>query len=61
MLSGAIQAAIADTLNRHWHAGLAGWRWLFVITVHWGLLGTANTPSSQWRGSHATAARSRRG
>ncbi|KAJ5873859.1 Major facilitator superfamily domain general substrate transporter [Penicillium soppii] len=41
MLSGALQAAISDTLNGH--AGLAGWRWLFVInaiiTVIWGFAG----------------------
>ncbi|KAJ5366298.1 hypothetical protein N7541_000239 [Penicillium brevicompactum] len=41
MLSGAMQAAISDTLNGS--AGLAGWRWLFVInaiiTVVWGFAG----------------------
>lgn len=41
MLSGAMQAAISDTLNGH--GGLAGWRWLFVInaiiTVIWGFAG----------------------
>ncbi|CAG8360976.1 unnamed protein product [Penicillium salamii] len=41
MLSGAMQAAISDTLDGH--AGLAGWRWLFVInaiiTVVWGFAG----------------------
>lgn len=41
MLSGAMQAAISDTLNGH--GGLAGWRWLFVInaiiTVVWGFAG----------------------
>ena len=41
MLSGALQAAISDTLNGH--GGLAGWRWLFVvnaiITVVWGFFG----------------------
>ncbi|KAJ5604159.1 hypothetical protein N7537_007115 [Penicillium hordei] len=41
MLSGAMQAAITDTLDGH--NGLAGWRWLFVInaiiTVIWGFAG----------------------
>ncbi|KAF4540727.1 Major facilitator superfamily transporter [Lasiodiplodia theobromae] len=41
MMSGALQAAIMDTL--HGHHGLTGWRWLFVInaviTGVWGFLG----------------------
>lgn len=41
MLSGAMQAGISSTLNGN--AGLAGWRWLFVInaiiTVVWGFAG----------------------
>lgn len=41
MMSGAMQAAISETLNGH--RGLAGWRWLFVInaiiTVIWGFAG----------------------
>lgn len=40
-MSGAMQAAIMDTMDgRH---GIAGWRWLFlincIITVIWGSLG----------------------
>ncbi|KAJ5559064.1 Major facilitator superfamily domain general substrate transporter [Penicillium sp. DV-2018c] len=46
MLSGAMQAAITKTLNGH--AGLAGWRWLFVInaiiTVIWGFAGFIMLP-----------------
>lgn len=46
MLSGALQAAITKTLNNH--AGLAGWRWLFVInaiiTVVWGFAGFVMIP-----------------
>lgn len=46
MISGALQAAISDTLNGH--GGLAGWRWLFVInaviTVLWGFLGFCMIP-----------------
>lgn len=41
MLSGAVEAAIVDTLSGN--LGLAGWRWSFVInsiiTVIWGFLG----------------------
>ncbi|KAJ5760323.1 Major facilitator superfamily domain general substrate transporter [Penicillium odoratum] len=41
MMSGALQAAITDTLDGR--GGLAGWRWLFVInsiiTVVWGFAG----------------------
>ncbi|XHG06199.1 hypothetical protein AWENTII_009401 [Aspergillus wentii] len=41
MMSGALQAAIIKTMD--YHAGLAGWRWLFVInaiiTVVWGFAG----------------------
>ncbi|OAA62130.1 Major facilitator superfamily transporter [Cordyceps fumosorosea ARSEF 2679] len=41
MLSGALQAAIINSLSGR--SGLAGWRWLFVvnavITVVWGLAG----------------------
>ncbi|KAL3419931.1 major facilitator superfamily transporter [Phlyctema vagabunda] len=41
MMSGALQVAITETLEGS--AGLAGWRWLFVInaiiTVVWGFLG----------------------
>lgn len=46
MLSGALQAAIMGTMDGH--AGLAGWRWLFVInaiiTVCWGFLGVVMLP-----------------
>ncbi|KAJ9627640.1 hypothetical protein H2203_002852 [Taxawa tesnikishii (nom. ined.)] len=46
MMSGALQAAIMDTLDGH--TGLAGWRWLFVInaviTVVWGFLGLVMLP-----------------
>lgn len=46
MMSGAMQAAITDTLDGH--AGLAGWRWLFVInaiiTVIWGIAGFIMLP-----------------
>lgn len=46
MMSGAMQAAITDTLEGH--AGLAGWRWLFVInaiiTVIWGAAGFIMLP-----------------
>lgn len=46
MLSGAMQAAITDTLDGH--SGLAGWRWLFVInaiiTVIWGFAGFVMLP-----------------
>lgn len=41
MMSGALQAAIMDTMDGS--SGLAGWRWLFVInaiiTVIWGFFG----------------------
>jgi hypothetical protein len=46
MMSGAMQAAITKTL--HGHAGLEGWRWLFVInaiiTVVWGFAGFIMLP-----------------
>ncbi|KAJ5783111.1 hypothetical protein N7457_004885 [Penicillium paradoxum] len=46
MMSGAMQAAITKTLDGH--AGLAGWRWLFVInaiiTVIWGFAGFIMLP-----------------
>lgn len=46
MLSGALQAAITKTLNNQ--AGMAGWRWLFVInaiiTVVWGFAGFIMIP-----------------
>jgi MFS family permease len=46
MMSGALQAAITDTLDGH--SGLAGWRWLFVVnaimTVVWGCLGLIMLP-----------------
>ncbi|KAF2765340.1 putative allantoate permease [Teratosphaeria nubilosa] len=46
MLSGALQAAITDTLDGQ--SGLSGWRWLFVvnavITVVWGVLGIFMLP-----------------
>ncbi|KAJ5097989.1 allantoate permease [Penicillium argentinense] len=46
MMSGALQAAISDTLDGH--GGLAGWRWLFVInaiiTVVWGFAGFVMIP-----------------
>lgn len=46
MMSGAMQAAITETLNgRH---GVAGWRWLFIIngiiTVIWGVAGIFMVP-----------------
>jgi Sugar phosphate permease len=48
MLSGAMQAAITDTLDGH--NGLAGWRWLFVInaiiTVIVGICGIFHAPRS---------------
>ncbi|KAJ5756672.1 allantoate permease [Penicillium manginii] len=48
MMSGALQAAISDTLNGH--GGLAGWRWLFVInaimTVVWGFAGFFMIPDT---------------
>ncbi|KAI9842551.1 MAG: hypothetical protein M1837_007064 [Sclerophora amabilis] len=41
MMSGALQAAITDTLSGH--RGIEGWRWLFIInaiiTVVWGFAG----------------------
>ncbi|KAJ6781571.1 hypothetical protein PWT90_01566 [Aphanocladium album] len=46
MLSGALQAAIINSLNGS--SGLTGWRWLFVvnaiITVIWGLAGYVMIP-----------------
>ncbi|KAI7078711.1 major facilitator superfamily transporter, partial [Hortaea werneckii] len=46
MMSGALQAAITDTMSGY--GGLTGWRWLFVInaiiTVVWGLLGFVMLP-----------------
>ncbi|OAA81278.1 Major facilitator superfamily transporter [Akanthomyces lecanii RCEF 1005] len=46
MLSGALQAAIINSLSGK--SGLAGWRWLFVvnaiITVFWGLAGYVMIP-----------------
>jgi MFS family permease len=46
MMSGAMQAAITDTMDgRH---GIAGWRWLFIIngiiTVVWGIAGVFMMP-----------------
>jgi MFS family permease len=46
MMSGAMQAAITDTMDgRH---GIAGWRWLFIIngiiTVVWGIAGIFMMP-----------------
>lgn len=47
-MSGALQAAISDTLDGH--SGLAGWRWLFVInaiiTVVWGFAGFFMIPDT---------------
>ncbi|RMY10578.1 hypothetical protein D0867_08349 [Hortaea werneckii] len=46
MMSGALQAAITDTMSGY--GSLTGWRWLFVInaiiTVVWGLLGFVMLP-----------------
>lgn len=46
MLSGALQVAIRETMDGH--AGLAGWRWLFIInaiiTIIWGFAGFLMIP-----------------
>ncbi|KAJ6445036.1 allantoate permease [Purpureocillium lavendulum] len=51
MMSGAMQAAIVDTLGGRY--GLTGWRWLFVInaiiTVIWGLAGYVMIPDSPYK------------
>lgn len=45
-MSGALQAAITETLDGH--RGMAGWRWLFVVnaimTVVWGVAGIFMMP-----------------
>ncbi|GJN66307.1 allantoate permease [Purpureocillium lilacinum] len=51
MMSGAMQAAIVNTLGGRY--GLTGWRWLFVInaiiTVIWGLAGYFMIPDSPYK------------